>query len=73
MSTVAEIESAIEGLPLAQKRELFDFLSTRLEAEAADATFPDLKALLLGFPNVGLDEDFARLKEMPRDIDLSTT
>ncbi len=44
-------------------------VSANLEAEGSD-TFPDLKKLLLDFPDVGSDEDFARLKEMPRDLDV---
>jgi hypothetical protein len=71
MSTVAEIESAIAGLPLPEKREVFDFLSATLEAEAGAGAFPDLKGLLQEFPNVGTDEDFARVRELPRDLDLS--
>lgn len=70
MSTVAEIEDAIEGLALAEKREVFDFLAARLEAEA-NAAFPDLKGLLLEMPNCGVDEDFERLREKPRDFDFS--
>ena len=30
----------------------------------------DPKAVLLEMPNVGADEDFARLRELPREIDL---
>lgn len=71
MSTVVEIESAIEKLPLPEKREVFDFLTDRLEAEAGEVAFPDLKALLMEFPGVGTDADFARSREMPRDLDLS--
>jgi hypothetical protein len=33
--------------------------------------FPDLKGLLMDFPDVGTDEDFARVQEMPRDLDFS--
>jgi hypothetical protein len=71
MSTVAEIESAIAELGFAEKREVFDFLSASLEAEVSDDDFPDLKGVLLEMPDVGTDEDFARLREMPRDLDLS--
>lgn len=71
MSTVAEIESAIAGLGFADKREVFDFLSTTLEAESATGTFPNLKELLQEFPDLGKDEDFARLRDMPRDLELS--
>ncbi len=71
MSTVAEIESALESLALEQKREVLDFLSAKLEAECGGDTFPDLKQVLLDMPNVGRDEDFARIKEMPRDLDLA--
>jgi hypothetical protein len=71
MSTVAEIESAIAGLAFPEKRAVFDFLSASLEAEGGAGAFPDLKGLLLEFPDVGTDEDFARIKEMPRDLDLS--
>lgn len=67
---MVEIESAIEKLPLPEKREVFDFLTERLEAEAGEV-FPDLKALLMEFPSAGADADFARLREMPRDLDLS--
>ncbi len=70
MSTVIEIERAIEKLPLSEKREVFAYLSGRLESEDAEAVFPDLKALLLEMPNVGSDADFGRLREMPRDLDL---
>ena len=71
MSTVVEIESAIEKLPLPEKREVFDFLTERLEAEAGEVAFPNLKALLMEVPGVGTEADFARLREMPRDLDLS--
>lgn len=71
MSTVAEIESAIAGLALPEKREVLDFLTATLEAEGGTGAFPDLKGLLLEFPNVGADEDFARIREMPRDLELS--
>jgi hypothetical protein len=71
MSTVAEIESAIAELGLAEKQEVFDFLSASLEAEVSDDEFPDLKGVLLEMPDVGTDEDFARLREMPRDLDFS--
>jgi hypothetical protein len=70
MSTVIEIETAIESLALPEKREVFDFLASRLEAEAGAVTFPDLKGLLLEIPNAGSDEDFARLREVPRDVEL---
>jgi antitoxin FitA len=33
--------------------------------------FPDLKGLLLAMPRVGEDEDFARLRQFPPDLDLS--
>ena len=36
-----------------------------------DDDFPDLKAVLLAMPEVGTDTDFARLKQLPRDLDLS--
>ena len=71
VSTVVEIENAIETLALPEKREVFDFLTARLEAEAGVVAFPDLKGLLTEFPDAGKDEDFARLPEMPRDVDLS--
>lgn len=72
MSTLAEIESAIELLPPGEQRELFDFLATRLESESAGVPiFPDLKALLLSMPDVGEDGDFNRTREYPHDLDLS--
>jgi hypothetical protein len=71
MSTVAEIESAIAGLAFKEKREVFDHLKATLEAEGATGAFPDLKRPLQEFPDVGVDEDFARLREMPRDLHLS--
>jgi hypothetical protein len=71
MSTVAEIESAIADLDLSEKREVFEFLSESLEAECGAEEFPDLKGLLLEMPNLGTDEDFARLRDMPRDLDFS--
>ena len=67
MSTVVEIENAIETLPLPEKREVFDFLTARIEAEAGVVAFPDLKGLLAEFPDAGKDDDFARMPEMPRD------
>ena len=70
MSTVIEIETAIESLALPEKRAVFDFLAARLEAEAGEVTFPDLKGLLLDIPDVGGDEDFARLCEMPPELEL---
>ena len=71
VSIVVEIENAIETLALPEKREVFDFLTARLEADAGVVVFPDLKGLLTEFPDAGKDEDFARLPEMPRDVDLS--
>jgi hypothetical protein len=71
VSNVVEIENAIETLALPEKRETFDFLTARLEAEAGVVAFPDLKGLLTEFPDAGKDEDFARLPGMPREVDLS--
>ena len=59
------------GCPPTDQRELFDFLAGKLEAEADGAAFPDLKALLMAFPDAGEDADFARVREMPRDLNLS--
>ena len=71
-STLAEIESAVETLPPREQRELFDFLATKLESQSAGAViFPDLKALLLAMPDSGEEVDFARVREYPRDVDLS--
>ena len=36
-----------------------------------DEDFPDLKSLLLAMPHAGDDADFTRLKQLPREIDLS--
>ena len=36
-----------------------------------DEDFPDLKSVLLAMPDVGDDADFARLRELPGDVDLS--
>ncbi len=69
MSTVLEIESAIEKLAFQEKREVYDFLAEKLESESGDTSFPDLKGLLLEIPDVGTDADFARLREMPRDVE----
>ena len=33
--------------------------------------FPDLKALLLAMPEGGEDADFDRIREFPREVDLS--
>ncbi len=71
VSTVVEIERAIEELPLEEQRELFEFLAGRLKGEVDDPVFPDLKKLLLEIPDAGSEEDFLRLREMPRDLDLS--
>ena len=72
MSTLAEIESAVETLPPREQRELFDFLASRLESQSAGAAvFPDLKALLLAMPDAGEDADFSRTREFPRDLNLS--
>ncbi len=68
MSTLIEIEDAIEKLPLPDKREVFDFLATRIEVETGESTFPDLKELLLDIPDTGADSDYARLRETPRDL-----
>ena len=66
------IESAVETLPPREQRELFDFLATKLESESAGAViFPDLKALLLAMPDSGEEADFTRVREYPRDMDLS--
>ena len=71
MSTLTEIESAVEALPASEQRELFDFLARRLESESAGVVvFPDLKALLLAMPDVGEDADFSRTREFPGDFDL---
>ena len=37
----------------------------------ADDDFPDLKALLLAVPEAGEDADFERIREFPREVDLS--
>lgn len=71
VSTVTEIEHAIEKLPLSEKREVFEFLAGQLEVEVQDQNFPDLKDLLMQMPDVGCDADFARKRELPRDLDLS--
>jgi hypothetical protein len=72
VSTLAEIEFAVEMLPPREQRELFDFLADRLESESAGAAlFPDLKALLLAMPDAGEDADFSRATDYPRDVDLS--
>lgn len=71
MSTLAEIERAIEELPPPAQREVFDFLASKLEAHGGEAGFPDLKTLLLDIPDAGTDADFTRVREMPRDLDLS--
>ena len=72
MSTLAEIESAVDRLPPVEQRELFDFLATRLESQSTGAViFPDLKALLLAMPDAGEDADFSRAPEYAPDIDLS--
>jgi len=71
MSTVLEIEKAIEALALPEKREVLDFVASQIEAESGEAAFPDLKRLLEEMPEVGGDDDFARLHEAPRDPGLS--
>lgn len=72
MSTLAEIESAVEALPPREQRELFDFLASKLESQSAgEVAFPDLKALLLAMPDAGEDADFGRVVEFPRDVALS--
>lgn len=72
MSTLPEIESAVEALPLGEQRELFDFLANRLESQSAGVpVFPDLKSLLLAMPDAGEDADFSLPREYPRDVDLS--
>jgi hypothetical protein len=71
VSTLAEIESAVEMLPPGEQRELFDFLASRLESQSTGAVFPDIKALLLAMPDAGEDADFGRAEELPREIDLS--
>ena len=72
VSTLAEIESAVETLPPREQRELFDFLATKLESQAAGAVaFPNLQALLLAMPDSGEEADFSRVREYPRDVDLS--
>ena len=70
--TRAEIESAVETLAPREQRELFDFLATKLESQSGGAVvFPDLKALRLAMPDSGEEADFARVREYPRDVDLS--
>ena len=61
VSTLAEIEYAVETLPPREQRELFDFLASRLESQSAGAAvFPDLKSLLLAMPDAGHDADFSQ-------------
>jgi hypothetical protein len=60
VSTLADVESAVETLPPREQRELFDFLASRLESQSSgSAVFPDLKGLLLAMPDVGDDSDFS--------------
>ena len=40
MTTLAEIEAAVEALPPAQKEELFLFLATRLRAAGGELPAP---------------------------------
>jgi len=54
-------------LALAEKRHVLDFLKASLEEEKAESAFPNLKALLMEIPDVGTDEDFARLTERPSE------
>jgi hypothetical protein len=61
VSTLAEVESAVETLPPQEQRELFDFLASRLESQSVGArVFPDLKALLLAMPDAGEHADFSQ-------------
>ena len=65
VSTLAEIESAVEMLPPGEQRELFDFLASKLESQSEGAAvFPDLKALLLAMPDAWEDADFSRVREI---------
>ena len=65
MSTLAEIESAVEMLPPGDHRELFDFLASKLENQSTGvAVFPDLKALLMTMPDAGEDSDFNRARDI---------
>lgn len=41
MSTLAEIESAVDQLPPAQQRELYEFLGARLEARPKKLRSPE--------------------------------
>ena len=36
-----------------------------------DDDFPDLKAVLLAMPDAGDDADFARVRQLPQELDLS--
>jgi hypothetical protein len=71
VNTAREIEKAVEGLAPAEQRKVLAFLSAKLTDAATCATSPNLKELLAEFPNVGTDADFARIRETPRDVDLS--
>jgi hypothetical protein len=60
MSTLAEIEAAVETLPAEQRRELFAFLAKRVEGQAASplpARAPHLLAHHFGCkPSVDLNK-----------------
>ena len=65
VSTLAEIESAVEMPPPGEQRELFDFLASKLKSQSGGAAvFPDLKALLLAMPDAWEDADFSRVREI---------
>jgi hypothetical protein len=46
MSTLTEIEVAVESLPPEQKRELFAFLAERVQGQPAQSPVPPVPQLL---------------------------
>ncbi len=62
MSTLSEIEAAVDGLPAADKEALFLFLAARLRAEAGRAPAP--RTLSKNQLDAWIAEDEADMKQL---------
>ena len=61
MSTLAEIETAIDGLPVNQKQELMLFLATRLRAGRSE--MPPLRQFTMAQMQSWIAEDEAEMED----------
>lgn len=68
-SLVRKLKKRAAAHGVSQEEEHRRILRKALSEPEED--FPDLKGVLLAMPRVGDDADFARLPELPGEIDLS--